>query len=155
VYFKLSALCVKKIKLNIETKMTSPKPNLEPSPTKFVASVVGLLRKYGQLENSVLQSFDFRTLKEAKKLEPKLKLSALFEKPEAICKVTKDLGAQIAAPNFNLVTPEMISECHSMGIEVHPWTLNLESEWKRALSLGVDGIITDYPRKLKTFLASQ
>jgi glycerophosphoryl diester phosphodiesterase len=40
-----------------------------------------------------------------------------------------------------------------MGIQVHPWTLNTESEWKRALSLGVDGIITDYPRKLKAFLA--
>lgn len=151
----VSKIPSQKIKLNIETKMTAPKPNLEPSPQKFVAAIVGLLKKYNQIDNSVLQSFDFRTLKEAKKIEPKLKLSALFEKPDSICKTSKELGAFIAAPNFSLVTPELVQECHALGIQVHPWTLNLDSEWKRALALGVDGIITDYPRKLKAFLASQ
>ena len=144
-----------KIKLNIETKMTAPKPNLEPSPQKFVAAIVRLLKKYNQIDNSVLQSFDFRTLREAKKLEPKLKLSALFEKPDSICKTSKALGAYMASPNFSLVTPVLVQECHSMGIQVHPWTLNTESEWALALSLGVDGIITDYPRKLKAFLSSR
>jgi glycerophosphoryl diester phosphodiesterase len=144
-----------KIKLNIETKMTAPKPNLEPSPQKFAVAIVSLLKKYNQIDNSVLQSFDFRTLRVTKEIEPKLKLSALFEKPSSICKTSKELGAYMASPNFSLVTPELVHECHSMGIQVHPWTLNAESEWKRALSLGVDGIITDYPRKLKAFLASQ
>jgi len=144
-----------KIKLNIETKMTAPKPNLEPSPQKFVAAIVRLLKKYNQIGNSVLQSFDFRTLREAKKMEPKLKLSALFEKPDSICKTSKELGTYMASPNFSLVTTVLIQECHSMGIQVHPWTLNTESEWVLALRFGVDGIITDYPRKLKAFLASQ
>ena len=144
-----------KIKLNIETKMTASKPNLEPSPQKFAVAIVSLLKKYNQIDNSVLQSFDFRTLRAAKMIEPKLKLSALFEKPDSICKTSKELGAYMASPNFSLVTPVLVQECHSMGIQVHPWTLNTESEWKRALSLGVDGIITDYPRKLKAFLASQ
>lgn len=141
-----------KIRFNIETKMGAPKKEFEPNPRKFVDSVIRLLRKYHQVENSILQSFDFRTLVEAKKMEPKLRLSALFDKPGAICKVTKELGAQIASPAFSLVTPSLIQECHSSGIEVHPWTLNHESEWTLALSLGVDGIITDYPRKLVSFL---
>lgn len=144
-----------KIKLNIETKMTAPKPNLEPSPQKFVAAIVRLLKKYNQIDNSVLQSFDFRTLREAKKLEPKLKLSALFEKPDSICKTSKELGAYMASPNISLVTPALVQECHSMGIQVHPWTLNTESEWALALRFGVDGIITDYPRKLKAFISSR
>ena len=150
-----SKISSQKIKLNIETKMTAPKPNLEPYPKKFVAAIVSLLKKHNQIDNSVLQSFDFRTLREAKKLEPKLKLSALFEKPSSICKTSKELGAYMASPDFSLVTPALLQECHSMGIQVHPWTLNTESEWKLALSLGVDGIITDYPRKLKAFLDSQ
>lgn len=144
----------KKIRLNIETKMTAPKKQLEPNPRKFTETVIRLLRKYKQVENSTLQSFDFRTLAEAKTMEPALKLSALFDKPGDICKTTKQLGAQVASPAFSLVTPNLIKECHELGVEVTAWTLNQESEWKTAMSLGVDGIITDYPRKLISFLHS-
>ena len=100
----------------------------------------------------MIQSFDFRTLMEAKKLEPSLQLSALFEKPESVCKVTHNMGVRVASPRFSLVTPGMVEECHKLGVEVHPWTLNEESDWRKAVSMGVDGIITDYPRKLVSFL---
>ena len=144
----------KKVRFNIETKTSAPQKQFEPNPRKFVDSIVRLLRKYHQIENSILQSFDFRTLAEARKMEPSLKLSTLFDKPGPICKATKELGATIASPNLSLLTQELIKECHSLGIEIHPWTLNQESDWKSAISLGVDGIITDYPRKLTTFLIS-
>jgi glycerophosphoryl diester phosphodiesterase len=39
-----------------------------------------------------------------------------------------------------------------MGIQLHPWTLNDEGDWKKAIQMGVDGIITDYPRKLISYL---
>jgi glycerophosphoryl diester phosphodiesterase len=144
----------KKVRFNIETKTSASQKQFEPNPRKFVDSIIRLLRKYHQIENSILQSFDFRTLTEARKMEPNLKLSALFDKPEPICKTTKDLGAVIASPNLSLVTKDMVKECHSLGVEIHPWTLNQESEWKSAISMGVDGIITDYPRKLTHFLIS-
>jgi glycerophosphoryl diester phosphodiesterase len=144
----------KKVRFNIETKTSASQKQFEPNPRKFVDSIIRLLRKYHQVENSILQSFDFRTLAEARKMEPSLKLSALFDKQGPICKTTKDLGAAIASPNLTLITKDMVKECHSLGIEVHPWTLNQESEWKSAISMGVDGIITDYPRKLTHFLLS-
>ena len=144
----------KKVRFNIETKTSASQKQFEPNPRKFVDSIIRLLRKYHQVENSILQSFDFRTLAEARKMEPSLKLSALFDKQGPICKPTKDLGAAIASPNLTLITKDMVKECHSLGIEVHPWTLNQESEWKSAISMGVDGIITDYPRKLTHFLLS-
>jgi len=145
----------KKIKLNVELKMTAPKSKLIPNPRNFVASVAKLLRKYNVLEQVVLQSFDFRVLKAAREMEPTLKLSALFKKHNEIYKTTQSLGAQIASPEFNLLTSQLVDECHQMGLEVHPWTLNSDVEWKKALSFGVDGIITDYPRKLKTFLSTR
>lgn len=145
----------KKIKFNIELKMTAPKKELEPNPKAFVDSVITLIKKHKQIEQVILQSFDFRVLKIAKEMEPKLKLSALFDKPASICQTTKNLGAQVAAPDFNLVTLQLVDECHRLGLEVHPWTLNSEGDWKKAVAYGVDGIITDYPRKLKTYLANR
>ena len=145
----------KSIRFNLELKMTAPKKSLEPDPRKFVESVVRLIRKYKRTEQDVMQSFDLRVIKIAKEMEPTLKLSVLFERPTSICETTKGLGAQMASPNFALVTSQLVEECHRLGLEVHPWTLNLEAEWKKASSLGVDGIITDYPRKLKTYLKTR
>ncbi|MBI4738816.1 glycerophosphodiester phosphodiesterase, partial [Candidatus Woesearchaeota archaeon] len=37
-------------------------------------------------------------------------------------------------------------------METHAWTINKEEDMKRILSLGVDGIITDYPDVLLKLL---
>jgi len=141
-----------RLKFNIELKIKAPKKEWEPNPKVFVEAVLKLIRKHKMLDQIVLQSFDLSVLKEAKAQEPRLRLSALFEKPGALCQTAQQSGASFVSPEFSLLNPEMVQECHSLGLEVHPWTLNSEAEWKRAVDLGVDGIITDYPRKLITFL---
>ena len=39
-----------------------------------------------------------------------------------------------------------------MKVEVAPWTVNDERGWSAMLALGVDAIITDYPRELIAYL---
>ena len=39
-----------------------------------------------------------------------------------------------------------------MGYKLFPYTVNDKDEMKKLISLGVDGIITDYPDKLKNIL---
>jgi len=141
----------KKVHLNIEAKMAGLKNSTEKST--FVRTVVTLLKKHNYTENVVFQSFDIPTLREAKLLDPTLKLSALFETGKlSLCEETKKLGAQIISPAFHLLSPDLIQECHRLGILIHPWTLNRLDEWKQAVAWGVDGIITDYPRRLIQFL---
>ena len=41
---------------------------------------------------------------------------------------------------------------HNRNLEVHGWTINEEDDMQRMISLGVDGIITDYPDRLLTLL---
>jgi len=41
------------------------------------------------------------------------------------------------------VTRTLVDRYHSLGLEVHVWTINDESEMRRLLKLGVDGIVTD------------
>jgi glycerophosphoryl diester phosphodiesterase len=140
------------IQFNIETKMTAPSPELVADPKHFATKVLELLKKYELVDRTILQSFDPRTLVEAKKIEPKLRLSYLFETEKNYCELTSTLGAQIASPAYQLVTKENVALCHSKGIEVHPWTANAEQEWQRLIQCKVDGIITDYPKKLLAFL---
>jgi glycerophosphoryl diester phosphodiesterase len=54
-----------------------------------------------------------------------------------------------------LATPEVIAAAHRHGLEVHVWTVNEPTEIQEMLALGVDGIITDYPRRLLQLLRSR
>jgi glycerophosphoryl diester phosphodiesterase len=54
-----------------------------------------------------------------------------------------------------LVSAETIEAAHELGIEMFVWTVNELAEMDRLLGLGVDGIITDYPSRLRALLASR
>jgi glycerophosphoryl diester phosphodiesterase len=47
-----------------------------------------------------------------------------------------------------LVTKRMVDTAHNAGLLVSPWTVNRADDMRTLLSLGVDGIITDYPSTL-------
>ncbi|HEV2170910.1 MAG TPA: glycerophosphodiester phosphodiesterase family protein, partial [Candidatus Binatus sp.] len=46
-----------------------------------------------------------------------------------------------------LVTRESAAFAHDAGIEMHVFTVNEEAEMRQLLDYGVDGLITDYPRR--------
>lgn len=55
---------------------------------------------------------------------------------------------------MTLVSEETVSAAHAIGIEMFVWTVNDDDEMARLLALGVDGIITDYPARLRDLLKS-
>ena len=48
-----------------------------------------------------------------------------------------------------------VGEARAAGVKVLPWTVNEPSDMARLLDLGVDGIITDYPDRLRKVLAER
>ncbi|GAA2485820.1 glycerophosphodiester phosphodiesterase family protein [Winogradskya humida] len=51
------------------------------------------------------------------------------------------------------VTAAMVSGAHRAGIKVVPWTVDDPAVMADLIRLGVDGLITDYPDRLRTVLA--
>lgn len=49
-------------------------------------------------------------------------------------------------------TKEMVDEAHAAGMKVIPWTVNDIATMDRLIDIGVDGIITDYPDRLRDLL---
>ena len=120
-----------------------------PDPVEFAQLVLRDIDKYGVRQRCVLQSFDYRVLREFKSLAPELRISMLVSDPF-------DLEEQLAAlefipetigPHFELVDQQLIEDCHAKGISVVPWTVNEVDDMRRLIDLGVDGIITDYPNR--------
>ncbi len=53
------------------------------------------------------------------------------------------------------VTADMIQRAHSLGMKVIPWTVDDKATMAYLIELGVDGLITDYPDRLREVLAEQ
>jgi glycerophosphoryl diester phosphodiesterase len=148
------------VQFNIETKIDPETPDLAPDPATFARLVVDLVRKHGVEQRVIVQSFDFRTLREVRKLDPRLRLSALYEgPPKSFVEIAREAGGEersveVVSPQFRLVTPEQVQAAHAAGIQVVPWTANTPTAWRAMADAGVDGIISDDPAELIAWLKS-
>ncbi|MBW8483173.1 glycerophosphodiester phosphodiesterase family protein [Actinomadura parmotrematis] len=53
------------------------------------------------------------------------------------------------------VTRAMVAEAHRLGIKVIPWTVDDAPTMNKLIDDGVDGLITDYPDRLRAVLAER
>ncbi|XP_046458062.1 lysophospholipase D GDPD1-like [Daphnia pulex] len=56
---------------------------------------------------------------------------------------------------FLIIRPALFRHLNKRGIPTYAWVLNTESEFQLALDAGVNGIMTDYPSKLRNFFLNQ
>jgi len=141
---------------NIETKIFAEKPEYSPSPEEFVKLVLQCVRKHHLEKRVILQSFDFRTLREMKRVAPGIRTSALIMgKPQDFVAVAKSARADIISPHFSLVTPAQVAAAHKAGLQVVPWTANSPAEWDPLIAADSDAIISDDPAALLAYLKSK
>jgi len=142
-----------KVKFNIETKIDPGQPGNSPAPAAFAKLVADLVKKYALEERVIVQSFDYRTLAEIKKLSARiLRAQLTSDDLVAPADAVNSGKAQILSPFFQWINKDVVDQAHKAGIQVVPWTLNEPADWDKALAYGVDGIITDYPQALIEFL---
>jgi glycerophosphoryl diester phosphodiesterase len=53
------------------------------------------------------------------------------------------------------LTAAKVAEAHQLGLKVIPWTVDDQPTVNKLIDDGVDGIITDYPDRLRTWLAER
>lgn len=65
-------------------------------------------------------------------------------------------NGKVTDPDYRpYVTAEMVAHAHRNGIKVIPWTVNDKATMDKLISDGVDGIITDYPDRLRGVAAAR
>ena len=169
------------LRLNIETKITPTNPEETVDAATFAGMVVNAVRKAGFAQRVTLQSFDWRTLLHAKRLAPEIETVCLtteaanFDTVQrssarpspwhagldlsahggSLPRLVKAAGCGSWSPFWRDVTPALVVESRALGLKVVPWTVNTPADMARLVDMNVDGLITDYPDRLRKVLADK
>jgi glycerophosphoryl diester phosphodiesterase len=119
--------------------------------------VVAIAHEFAMLDRVTVRSFDHRSVRAVKSLEPRLRAAALVyhTAPVDPIRILADAGADIYCPDFHFLDEPSIRLLHTAGKRVIPWTVNRPEEWERLIAWGVDGITTDFPEQLLAWLADR
>jgi glycerophosphoryl diester phosphodiesterase len=161
------------VRLNIETKIDPNHPDESPDPQRFVTLLLDLLAAEKFSDRVMVQSFDWRTLLLVERFAPAIPTVYLTlqrgsaptvfsdkasdwtagfnpaEHGNSLPRTIKAAGGAIWSPYFGDVNPNLISESHSLGLQVIVWTVNKPEDIARMIDMGVDGIISDRPDVLR------
>jgi len=159
---------VEDLLINLEIKSTPIEKNLTPEPDEMVKIIIDEVSRSNLEDRIIYSSFDWRVLREIKERDSKIPRAYLtsgvkgkiydkspwldftplhngVELPELI----SALGGSAWHPNYKDVNKEIVQISHGKGLPVNVWTVNRESDMLRMIDYGVDGIMTDYPLKLR------
>jgi glycerophosphoryl diester phosphodiesterase len=166
------------VRFNMEVKIDPEHPRLTLSPKEFAAAVIEVVRDYHMEDRVTLQSFDWRALHEVQQLEPGILTSYLTANQRwlnnlqtggpglspwlngldiddfdgSAARAIKAAGGDIWSSYHREVDADAIKLAHDLGLQVNVWTVNDPGRMRELIAMGVDGIITDYPDRLRRVL---
>jgi glycerophosphoryl diester phosphodiesterase len=127
------------------------------APGLLEQAVVKAVRTAGVLDRTIVRSFDHRSIRAVRRLEPALATAVLVVGTAPISPglLARQAGAEAYCPGFDFLDEVQVRQAHAEGIRVVPWTVNEPADWARLLDWGVDGITTDYPDRLAVLLVER
>lgn len=166
------------VRFNIEIKINPEHPHTTFPPKDFVRAVVGVIRQYGMEQRVVVQSFDWRALQVVQDIAPKVATSYLTVDQDWLSNLQtgmpgkspwlnnydvddfdgsaahaiKAAGGRIWSSYHREVSARAIKLAQDLGLSVNVWTVNESARMRELIEMGVDGIITDYPDRLRQVL---
>lgn len=122
--------------------------------------VADTLRAAGLAGRCVLQSFSPRTVRSLQAAAPDLERGLLILLPPApgeegrLLDFLDETGTGYCNPHGGVLqaSPGLVTVLHGEGVKVCTWTLNAPDQWAAAAAAEVDGIITDRPGELASWL---
>jgi glycerophosphoryl diester phosphodiesterase len=154
-------------------------PDQTLAPERFAKAVLAAIRDGGMETRVTIQSFDWRTLQAVQRLSPEIPTVYLSVQQRwldnierglsgpspwtagmdvddhngSVPKLVKVAGGRVWSPYHKEIDADQLRTAHALGLLVVVWTVNKAARMAELLDLGVDGIITDYPDRLRDVMA--
>ena len=115
---------------------------------------VRLLHRLKLVDQVVVQSFDWQYIKECHEQEPRLVLAALGDKELSFARIAEAAacGARMVGWKAEDLDAAAIERAHQKGLRVWAYTVNDSPEAERLMQGGVDGLITDRPKSMRSIV---
>ncbi len=162
------------VRFALETKLSPLAPDDTQAPEPFARALIAAVRAAGMAQRTTVLSFDWRTLQVVQREAPEIGtvyLTAQQEwtdnvgagKPQAspwtagfryadhgsVPKLIKAAGGRIWSCYHGDLDAAKVAEAHALGITVLAWTVNEPGLIARLMDMGVDGIVTDRPDRVR------
>ena len=159
--------------INLEIKSTPEEENLTPEPEDTVKLVMNDINESYLKDKIIVSSFDWRTLTAIKNHYPEIPRAYLtqhltgininqtiynrspwlsflpYYEDHELPGIIKSQGGKAWHPYRKDITKKLVDISHQEDLPVNVWTVNKEYEMLKMIEYGVDGIMTDYPLRLK------
>ncbi len=172
VFARVASLGAEHVRFDIETKVFPDHPEWTLDPETFTRKLLDVIRAAGMTRRVMIQSFDWRTLALVQQLEPGMDTVYLSSRanldtgglwtrglqPGAFAstgQMVKAAGGTIWAPTFTTLGEADLKAAQQLGLKVVPWTVNEPRDIERLLGWGVDGLISDYPDRVRAAMQSR
>jgi glycerophosphoryl diester phosphodiesterase len=168
------------VRFNIETKIDPTQPQLSVGPEAFVHAIMAEVIAAGMKARTTIQSFDWRTLAIVQREFPDVTTACLttqrvgddnvlptrdraspwtnglhFYDYRSVPKMVHAAGGSIWSPRFQDLDSATIADARTLGLAVIPWTVNEREDMARLIDWGVNGLISDYPHRLREVLEAK
>ena len=170
-----------RVRFNIELKTRPVADPAQPPLALFARRVVETLREAGMSDRVLVQGFDWRALAEVRGIAPDVPLACLTAQQSwmdnvqrgqpgaspwtagldvdrhagSVPRLVAAFGCAVWSPYWREVDADSLAQARTAGLRVVVWTVNERDDIDAMIDLGVDGIISDYPDRVRAAMASR
>ncbi len=115
--------------------------------------VIDMVYKYELKEKVIISSFNHYSVLKCKAIDNTIKSGLLYDcRIYNVGKYASELGVDAVHPSFYCLNEEIIKEIRSHNLAINTYTVNEEKYMHLLAKMNIEGIITNYPDKLKKVL---
>ncbi len=118
------------------------------------AAALAAVESRDLLSRTLFSAFSDGVLERLRTLSPEARIALLIQPATAERGVERALalGAEALNPWIGLVNSDLIATAHTAGLAVHTFTVNAADDMRRMLDLGVDGMFSNHPDRLRSLV---
>ena len=133
-------------RVNLELKRTS-------QPRVLIDQFVRCLHRARAATRVLVSSFEASLLARLRAAQPSIALAVLCDRaPWQALERAVRLGCVAFHPKASLVTLALVREARAAGLRVHAWTVEDPQQARRLVRLGVQGVFTNAPDRMRKAL---
>jgi glycerophosphoryl diester phosphodiesterase len=158
------------LRFNIELKLLPDHPEWTVCAEEMAERVLHVIDRAEAAHRVTVQSFDWRGPRHVRRVRPELACGWLT-RAETIRAAPLWRGDSAAPTEITFVpdavaaegggtwtsfhtelTRDLLDRAHALGLKVIPWTVNRAEDMRRLIGWGVDGLISDWPDRVRALL---